>query len=262
MIGAIIGDIVGSVHERVHLKRMDFPLFVQNSRFTDDTVMTLAVAEAIMNQEPFAPVLHRWGRKYPDRGYGKMFRKWLKSDDLKAYNSYGNGSAMRVTPIGYAYERPDQVMQEAKTSAKATHDHPEGIKGAQAVALCVLLARKGQTKESIRDSIEGLFGYDLSRTIQEIRPKYKFDATCQGSVPESIIAFLDSKDVEHAIRLGISLGGDADTIACIAGGIAQAFYKEVPKDLSDKARELLSEEALEVLDKFCKKYDVPGHRTA
>ncbi len=256
MIAAIAGDIVGSVHERAHLKRMNFALFQQNSRFTDDTVMTLAVADCILHRKPYAETLRAYGRRYPDRGYGGMFREWLADDNAGPYQSYGNGSAMRVSPVGYAFRKLSEVMDEAERSAAVTHDHPEGTKGAQAIAVAVFLARTGVSKDDLRARIEKMFGYDLHRTIAKIRPSYTFDVSCQGSVPEAIIAFLDSTDVEDAIRLGVSLGGDADTIACMAGAIAQAFYKTVPAPLVTKVQELLTPELWALTQEFCARYDV------
>lgn len=256
MIAAIAGDIIGSVHERAHLKRMSFPLFQQNSRFTDDTVMTLAVADCLLHRKPYAETLRAYGRRYPDRGYGGMFRKWLASDDMGPYQSFGNGSAMRVSPVGWACRKLSEVMEEARRSAMVTHDHPDGIKGAQAIAVAVFLARTGAGKDEIRARIEAMFDYDLHRHIERIRPSYTFDVTCRGSVPEAIIAFLDSTDVEHAIRLGISLGGDADTIACMAGAIAQAHYRKVPRPLVDKVKALLDPELWALTEEFCERYDV------
>ena len=235
MIAAIAGDIVGSVHERLHIKRVDFALFQKNSRFTDDTVMTLAVADAHMNRRPYGEVMHAYGRRFPDRGYGGMFRLWLASDDPQPYGSYGNGSAMRVSPIGFAAPTLDEALREAAHSARPSHDHPEGIKGAQAIAAAVFMANRGQKKSEIKRYIQKAFGYDLERSIDRIRKRYRFDATCQGSVPEAILAFLESTDVESAIRLAISLGGDADTLACMAGGIAQAYYKHIPEALLPEA---------------------------
>jgi ADP-ribosylglycohydrolase len=256
MIAAIAGDIIGSVHERANLKRMTFPLFQQNSRFTDDTVMTLAVADCLLHRKPYAETLRAYGRRYPDRGYGGMFRRWLASDDMGPYQSFGNGSAMRASPVGWAFRKLSDVMEEARSSAVVTHDHPEGIKGAQAIAVAVFLARTGVDKDGIRDRLESMFGYDLHRHIDKIRPSYSFDVTCQGSVPEAIIAFLDSTDVEHAIRLGISLGGDADTIACMAGAVAQAYYKHVPEPLVTKVKELLGPELWALTQAFCERYEV------
>src|SRR5262245_56465696 len=184
MIAAIAGDIIGSVHERANIKRTTFTLFKPNSRFTDDTVMSLAVADCLMHQKPYAATMREYGRRYPDRGYGGMFRKWLADDAMGPYQSFGNGSAMRVGPIGYALRTLDEVMTEARRSAEVSHDHPEGIKGAQALAVAVFLAHHGADKQKIRADVEDRFGYDLHRHVDTIRPGYKFDVTCQGSVPE------------------------------------------------------------------------------
>ena len=256
MIAAIAGDIIGSVHERADLKHTSFPLFQQNSRFTDDTVMTLAVADCLLHRKPYAETMRAYGRKYPDRGYGGMFREWLASDDMGPYQSFGNGSAMRVSPVGWAFRELSDVMEEARCSAVVTHDHPEGVKGAQAIAVAVFLARTGASKDEMRDRIEAMFGYDLHRHIERIRPSYTFDVTCQGSVPEALIAFLDSTDVEHAIRLAISLGGDADTLACMAGAVAQAHYKKVPEPLVDEVKTRLGPDLWALTEEFCQRYDV------
>lgn len=259
MIAAIAGDIIGSVHERAHLKRMSFKLFQKNSRFTDDTVMTLAVADCLLHRRPYAETLRAYGRRHPKRGYGGMFRKWLASDDAGPYQSFGNGSAMRVSAVGYAYHRLGEVLDEARASAVVTHNHPEGIKGAQAIAAAVFLARKGRDKKAIKAYISDEFGYDLARHIKQIRPSYTFDVTCQGSVPEAIIAFLDSTDVESAIRLGISLGGDADTIGCMAGAVAQAYYTEVPQVMIDEVYARLTPDLTAVLDAFMERYKIRLH---
>jgi ADP-ribosylglycohydrolase len=256
MIAAIAGDIIGSVHERANTKHVSFPLVHQNSRFTDDTVMTVAVADCIMNRRPYAETFRAYGRRYPDRGYGSAFRKWLVADDMGPYQSFGNGSAMRVSPVGFACDELSEVMNEAEQSARVSHDHPEGIKGAQALAVAVFLARTGVPKDGIRDRVEQMFGYDLHRHIDEIRPFYTFDVTCQGSVPEAILAFLDSDDVESAIRLGVSLGGDADTLACMAGAVAQAFYKKVPAPIVEVVRSFLTPDLWELTQAFCARYEV------
>jgi ADP-ribosylglycohydrolase len=250
MIGAIAGDIIGSVYEANPIKSTSFPLFSAHSRFTDDTVLTVAVAFSILNNVDYAYSIKNFGLKYPYPGYGESFYRWLHSAEGKPYHSWGNGSAMRVSPIGFAFSSIEDVMAEAKKSADVTHNHPEGIKGAQATALAVYLAREGKSKPEIRGEISERFAYDLNRTIDEIRPDYRFDISCQGSVPEAMIAFLESKDYEDAIRKGISLGGDSDTIACIAGGIAQAFYKIIPNEISSKARDMLPKEFLKVMDEF------------
>jgi ADP-ribosylglycohydrolase len=194
--------------------------------------------------------------KYPHAGYGSSFYHWIFSPHDGPYNSWGNGSAMRVSPVGFAFDSIDDVMREAERNAAVTHNHPEGIKGAQATALAVFFARKGESKEYITREISNRFAYDLSRSLDEIRPGYSFDVSCQGSVPESIIAFLESRDFEDAVRKAISLGGDSDTMACIAGGIAQAFYKEIPEFITKNVRERLPEEFLLIIDKFTTSFGV------
>ena len=250
MIGAIAGDIIGSVYEANPIKSTSFPLFSAHSRFTDDTVLTVAVAFSILNNFDYASSIKNFGLKYPHAGYGGSFYRWLHSAESQPYNSWGNGSAMRVSPVGFAFNSIEDVLAEAKKSAEVTHNHPEGIKGAQATALAIYLAREGKSRTEIRREISERFTYDFNRTIDEIRPDYHFDVSCQGSVPEAIIAFLESKNYEDAVRKGISLGGDSDTIACIAGGIAQAFYKEIPSKIISKARNLLPEEFLTIIDEF------------
>jgi ADP-ribosylglycohydrolase len=250
MLGAIAGDIIGSVFERSPIKSLQFPLFSPLSRFTDDTVLTVAIAGAILKNIDYAIALKDFGRQYPDAGYGSSFYRWIHSDDSKPYNSWGNGSAMRVSPVGYAFNSVQDVLREAQKSAGVTHNHPEGIKGAQATALAAFLARTGHSKEKIKQEISERFEYDLNRTLDEIRPAYRFDISCQGSVPEAIIAFLEGQDFEDVIRQGISLGGDSDTIACIAGGIAQAYYREIPREIVANVRARLPERLLVVIDAF------------
>jgi len=248
MIGAIAGDMIGAPYERSHIKRKDFDLVV--SGFTDDTVLTVAVADAVLNKGDFSQALKQYAQKYHDRGYGGSFRKWIWSWEDKPYGSFGNGSAMRVSPVGFAFDTAAEVLAQARRSAEATHNHPEGIKGAQATALAVFMARNNASKEAIRDEMAGRFGYAMDRTVDDIRPGYRFDVSCQGSVPESIIAFLDSTSYEDAIKNAVSLGGDADTMACIAGGIAQAFYKKIPGAIVDRVKEKLPRELLAVVDRF------------
>lgn len=250
MIGAIFGDIVGSVHERRGTNTTEFPLFVEGSRFTDDTVLTIATAEALLSGESYAKAYKRWGRRYPHAGYGGAFRRWLASDDTGPYGSWGNGSAMRVSPVGFAFESAGEVLAEAERSAAATHDHPEGIRGAQAAALAVFLARRGTQRPEIKRELETRFGYDLSRTIEEIRPRYGFDVSCQGSVPEALIAFLETDSLESAVRMAISLGGDADTQAAIAGGAAGAAEGGLTAEIEEEVRRRLPEEMREVMDDF------------
>ena len=254
MIGAITGDVVGSVYERRPIKTVDFPLFHPRATFTDDTVLTVAIAEAILTDGAYASALKRYGREYPVAGYGAAFLHWLFSERSEPYNSWGNGSAMRVSPVGFAFDSVEEVLAEAAQTAAVTHDHPEGIKGAQATALAIYLARTGESKETIRQEIAGRFGYDLDRTVDEIRPGYRFDVSCQGSVPESILAFLESTDFEDAIRKAVSLGGDSDTMACIAGGIAQGFYRSVATRITDQVRARLPEPFLRVIDDFAAVY--------
>ncbi|MFW6293651.1 MAG: ADP-ribosylglycohydrolase family protein, partial [Spirochaetota bacterium] len=237
MIGAITGDVLGSVYEGAMMKRKDFRLFNTLNRPTDDSVLTLAVADAILRADDapteadFAASLREKGRRYPRAGYGGSFRRWIEDSTMGAYQSWGNGSAMRASAVGWAYESVEDVLRVAELSARPTHDHREGIKGAQSVALAVFLARHGASREELRLEIAHQFGYDLDRTVDEIRPGYAFEISCQRSVPESIIAFLDSTDFEDAIRNAISLGGDADTQACIAGAVAEAFYGGVPESM-------------------------------
>lgn len=250
MIGAIAGDIIGSPFEWRPVKRTDFELFSRASTFTDDTVLTVAVADCILTGKDYARVFKEYGRMFPNVGYGGMFLEWLISDNLRPYNSFGNGSAMRVSPVGFAFETLEEVLAEAERSAAVTHNHPEGVKGAQAVASAVFLARKGSSKEEIRRYVEDTFSYDLERTLDEIRPGYRFDVTCQGSVPEAIIAFLESEDYEDAVRKAVSLGGDSDTIACMTGGIAQAYYRHIPDRIMKKVRKLLAPELMKIVGLF------------
>lgn len=254
MFGAIAGDVIGSVYEVYPIKTVDFPMFQKLSTFTDDTVLTVATAYAILEKMDYASAYKNFGRRYPHAGYGGAFFSWMFQENSPPYNSWGNGSAMRVSPVGFAFETLDQVLHEARCSAQVSHNHPEGIKGAQAIALAVFLARKQESRSTIRKKIAQRFQYDLARTVESIRPHYRFDVSCQGSVPEAIIAFLDSNDYESAIRNAISLGGDSDTLACIAGGIAHAFYRKVPDYIKRGVRERLPEEFLEIIDSFEKNY--------
>lgn len=254
MLGALVGDIVGSVFERAPHKSKKFDLISAGSRFTDDTVLTVAAADAILHGYGYMEVFKYWGRCYPHAGYGERFFRWCLSDERERGESFGNGSAMRVSPVGWAYDTLDDVLAEAKKSAEPSHNHPEGIKGASAVAAAVFLARTGKSKDEIKDYIEKEFGYDLSRTIGKIRKSYKFDATCQGSVPEALVAFLESDSFEDAVRNAVSLGGDSDTQACIAGAVAEAFYGPIDDKWAALLSILLPQEALKVVDEFNKKY--------
>ena len=259
MYGAILGDMIGSPYEfsRGH-KTKDFPLFSAYSTFTDDTVMTIAVAEALLDsrnkgeEETKAALtasMQKWGRRYPRAGYGGRFRQWLTEQNPEPYNSWGNGSAMRVSAAGWLYDTLEETLQKAAWSAEVTHNHPEGVKGAEATAAAIFLARTGRTKEEIKAYIEETFSYDLSRTCDDIRPGYHFDVSCQGSVPEAIICFLEGTDYTDTVRNAVSLGGDTDTQACIAGGIAETIY-EIPEDLKEACRLILKPDLLEVLDRF------------
>ncbi|MBA4388985.1 MAG: hypothetical protein C0404_13470 [Verrucomicrobia bacterium] len=250
MLGAIAGDVIGSVFEWVPTKRTDFSLFHLMSAYTDDTVLTVAVAEAILTDGDYCRAIKSFARRHPLRGYGGRFTMWMMSPSTEPYNSFGNGSAMRVSPVGFAFDSEEKVLDEAKRSAEVTHNHPEGIKGAQAAALAILMARKGVDKAAIKRELSGRFGYDLDRTLAEIRPAYRFDVTCQGSVPEAIIAFLESDSYEDAVRKAISLGGDADTQACITGGIAEAFHKGVPAEIAANVRKRLPDDFVEIVDKL------------
>jgi ADP-ribosylglycohydrolase len=256
MLGAIVGDIVGSIYEFNNHRSKDFPLFSDGCEFTDDTVLTVAVADCILGDSDYAQYIKQYAREYPTvkGGYGGRFASWIKSESMEPYNSWGNGSAMRVSAIGFAFNTLPSVLAEAKKSAEVTHNHPEGIKGAQATAVAILLARKKKSKEEIKEQIINSFGYDLQRTLDEIRPIYQFNESCQETVPEAIIAFLESNDFEDAIRNAISLGGDSDTLTCITGGIAEAFYGGVPKNIAKKALSYLDDDIREVVEEFRERY--------
>lgn len=259
MLGAIAGDIIGSPFEGwgLQIKTAEFDLFTERSRFTDDTVLTVAVAKAILSGMDYTSTFKLYGRRYPRAGYGGAFHKWIHSANSAPYNSWGNGSAMRVSPVGWAFDTVEDVLLEAERTAEVTHNHPEGIKGAEATALAVFLARTGESKEEIRSQIAGRFSYDLNRTLADIRPTYTFDVSCQGSVPESIIAFLESDGFECAVRNAISLGGDSDTMACIAGAITEAFYGGVPAEIASAVRTRLPDELVEVIDEFRDRFHTP-----
>lgn len=256
MLGAIAGDIIGSVHEFEAQKTKDFPLFVADSRFTDDTVLTVAVADCLLNGSSYTDKFHEYTSTYPDRGYGLRFWHWVKSGSRQPYNSWGNGSAMRVSPVAFAFQTLDEVLKEARASAEVTHNHPEGIRGAQATAAATFLARQRYSKSEIRSVIEKQFGYDLSRTTAIIRQTYSFNESCQETVPEAITSFLESENYEDAVRLAISLGGDADTLACITGGIAEAFYGSLPTDIANQALALLDDGLRKTVKQFCESHGI------
>ena len=255
MLGAIAGDIIGSVYEgkvawqsamTPHFR----PLFHPLARFTDDTVLTIAVAESILHGGDLVDLFKDYASSYPSAGYGGDFRRWAASESRHPYNSWGNGAAMRVSPVGYAYDSLDEVLLRAKWTAEVTHDHPEGVKGAKATAEAIFLARTGSRKDEIRDYIERKFAYRLDKSIDDLRPRFTFEVSCQATVPPAIIAFLESTDYEHAIRLAVSLGGDSDTIACITGGIAQAYYGGVPGEIRDQSLARLDDRLRSVVKEF------------
>lgn len=260
MYGAILGDIIGSPYEfDMGNKKKDFPLFSEESHFTDDTVMTIAVADAFLDDElvmdddairgQLIGSMQKYGAKYPHAGYGGMFRYWLRSRKPQPYGSFGNGSAMRVSSVAWLFEDLDMVRHMARLSAEVTHNHPEGIKGAEATAAAIFLARTGQPKAKIKKAIEMAYGYDLDRTCDQIRPGYCHVESCQETVPEAIIAFLEGESFEDVIRNAVSLGGDCDTLTCIAGSLAEGFYG-VPEELKQQCRNRLTPDLLAVLDRF------------
>ena len=302
MYGAILGDIIGSPYEfdQNNIKTKDFPLFKKESQFTDDSVMTVAVADALMkirergledragcagNVDKLAPdersgegfddqlgekgpggdfderdaeirfiitqSLKKWGNRYPDAGYGVRFIKWLRSGN-GPYGSFGNGSAMRVSAAGWLYDTREKTREMARYTSIVTHDHPEGIKGAEAVAAAIFMARTGASKEDIKEYTEIEFSYDLSRTCDEIRPGYQHIETCQETVPEALTAFLEGKDFTDVIRTAVSLGGDCDTLTCIAGSVAEAYYG-VPEDLIKECRKRLTPDMIDVIDRWRRK---------
>jgi len=254
IIGAIVGDIIGSAYEWNNVKTTDFQLFGKRTDFTDDSVLTFATMDCILHQSDYTKGYQGYARNYPQRGYGGNFASWIQNDHPKPYNSWGNGSAMRVSPVGWAYDTLEEVLEQAQKSAEVTHNHREGIKGAQATASAVFLARNGSSKTDIKQYIEQTFNYNLDRSIEEIRPDFQFDESCQGTVPEAIIAFLESTDFENAIRLAISLGGDSDTIACITGGIAEAYYHDIPESIIEKSLSFLPAKLILLTEEFSIKF--------
>jgi ADP-ribosylglycohydrolase len=254
MLGAIAGDMIGSVFEFEGLKSTQFPLFDILSTFTDDTVLTVALAESILTGEPYSEMMVSYVERFPGRGYGSHFTRWVNQPQHLPYDSFGNGAAMRISPVAYAWNSLREVEQRAAEFTAVTHSHPEGIKGGQATAAAIFLARKGNTKAQIKDYIETTYGYNLQRSMDEIRPEYSFDESSQGTVPEAISAFLESTSFENAIRLSISLGGDADTLACITGAIAEAFYGGVPEDISREVYQRLDPYLVRITRHFIAKY--------
>lgn len=250
MWGAIVGDVVGSAYEGAGLKVTDFPLFTAESRFTDDTVLTVAVADALLSDGDFRSRFVAYGKRHFEAGFSSRFRSWILSGGTEWKDSWGNGSAMRVSPVGWAFGSLEEVLEAARASAVVSHGHPEGIRGAQAVAASVFLARTGASKEDLARFVESRFGYDLSRSLEVIRRDYRFSAAAATSVPEALVAFLEATDFEDALRKAVSLGGDADTQAAIAGAVAEAFYGAPPKPLVSQARSFLTADLLTVVDAF------------
>lgn len=252
MIGAILGDIIGSRFEFHNHRSKDFELFTPECDFTDDTILTVATADAILNGRSYKEAYLDWGRRYPNPkgAYGASFSRWLW--DPEPYNSFGNGAGMRVSPVGFAFVDKDCVLEEARKSAEVSHNHPEGIKGAQVIALSVNLLRRRGSKLALLEEFGG--AYDLSRTIEEIRSTNTFNETCQVTVPQAIRCFIDSTSFEDAIRNAVSIGGDTDTIAAMTGALAEAYYG-VPQELVNKLKDYLPEEMIRIVDRFCVRYE-------
>ena len=257
MLGAIAGDIIGSIYETPlnNIRRKDFPLFKPQSHFTDDTVLTIAIADALLNNKSYTEQLKTYYRRYPNVGYGGNFKRWAASNQTKPYYSYGNGSAMRVSSVAYWFNDLETVEKEALKTAAVTHNHPEGIKGAQAIATAIFLARSGYNKDQIKAEIEDTFAYNFNSTVSELQRSYAFDVSCQGSVPQAIICFLEATDFEDAIRNAISIGGDSDTIACMTGGIAEAFYQEIPHPILREVSSRLDDHFIGIVQDFKAKYE-------
>jgi len=258
MIGAVAGDIIGSVYEWNNIKTKDFVLFSDQCFFTDDSILTIALADSILQSTPYVNNLKRFYYWYPNGGYGSSFHQWALDKNSEPYNSWGNGAAMRISPVGYVYNDLDIVLEKAEEFTRITHNHPEGIKGGQATAAAIFLSRTGKSKALIKEYIETKFQYDLSKHVDEIRQSYTFDVSSQGTVPQAIRAFIDSVDFEDALRTAVSLGGDTDTLACITGGIAQAFYKGVPESIQSKVYAILDKRLGKITQDFMEQYCKEG----
>lgn len=257
MLGAIIGDMVGSPYEFKNIKSTDFPLFSDKSKFTDDTVCTAAIASAILDESyDYKAHLLQLCPEYRSAGYGKKFADWLVENDPQPYQSWGNGAPMRVSPVGFAAPTLEWALEQATKSCMPTHDHIDAIEGAKTTAGIIFLARKGSTKEQLKTWIKENSSYKLEKTCDEIRPSYKFDVSTKGSMEPAIQAFLESTDFESAVRLAVSLGGDSDTIACITGSLAQAFYKTIPDEIVAEAAKRLDSRIKNILLEFMDKYPV------
>ncbi len=258
MLGSITGDIIGSTYEFKNADNYDFDAFPSGSSFTDDTVLTAAVADSILTKRHYSETIREYALNYPGRGYGMWFSKWIYTDNPKPYRSFGNGSAMRVAPIGWAFDSLGETLKEAERSAAITHNHPEGKKGAKVVAASIFLARTGRDKEEIKNFVEQSYHYNLSRKLADIKPFYSFNETCQNTVPEALICFLESKNFEDAIRKAIWLGGDSDTLACITGGIAESFYRDIPEEWVERSLSILDPKLKDLVDQFRKVFVIKG----
>ena len=260
MLGAIVGDVIGSPYELNHIKSADFRLFDRGAQCTDDSVLTVATADALMSSRDYGKAYQDYFHRFSNAGYGSQFVVWANRRESRPYNSWGNGSAMRVSPVGWACDTLTDVLDEAERTAMVTHDHPDGVLGAQVVAACVFLARTDRNRGRIRQFVHEGARYPLDRSLNEIRPDYQFDPSCKGTVPIAVQAFLESTDFESAIRLAVSVGGDSDTIACISGAIAHAFYGVIPKHLLQPVLDIyLSPDLMDVCLTFCKRFKVPLH---
>ena len=259
MLGAIAGDIIGSIYEFDDKKPdMDFELFKEESYATDDTIMSVAIADHILYNKNIVDVVKEYGRKYPNAGYGSRFSNWILGTNSFPYNSYGNGSAMRVSPVGWSYSTLEETIKKAKDTAEISHNHPEGIKGAQSVAGSIFLARTGHTKSEIRKWNESTFGYNLDLDLVQLRQYYSFDETCQGTVPQALFTFLESNSFEESLRLAMYIGGDSDTLTCINGAIAEAYYRDIPKHIYDEVIKRLDSNLRDVVIQFRLKYVLPN----
>jgi ADP-ribosylglycohydrolase len=254
MLGAITGDVIGSIYEWNNIKTTQFPLFQERCHFTDDSVLSVALAEAILTGESYESLMRQYFVRYPYAGYGSRFSEWAASEHPAPYDSFGNGAAMRISPVAWAFDTMELVLKNAEAFTIITHNHPEGIKGAKATASSIFMGRNGSSKEEIRSYVTRTFGYDLSRSCDSIRPHYSFDESCQGTVPQAITAFLESTNFESAIRLAVSLGGDTDTLACITGGIAEAFYGGVPEPIAQQTFSFLDDQLSRVAKEFMKRF--------
>ena len=258
MIGSIAGDVIGSVYEGGNSMNSSFVLFDDDCRFTDDTVLSVAVADWIMHGGSLAAKFHDFYHRYPHAGYGGRFIHWAFHRHVTPYNSLGNGSAMRVGPVGFAFDSLKETLKKAEETAIVTHNHPEGIHGAKAVAAAIFLARTGKTKEDIREYLTESFGYKLTESYEDLHRKADFSVTCEATVPRALIAFLAADNFEGAVRNAVSLGGDTDTVACMAGGIAEAYYKNIPEEITDAVIDVLDDFLMETVIEFYERFmEVP-----